>query len=197
MKKILSFICACTLIFTGCQKVATSSTINSENINTISNEELSDVISIYNEERIMHELSYVIEEDNWAELYINENIHQYCSYAMGGVDTLLYIQYSAELYGNPVNENTALDEVIYKVQNSENITYFEIEESTFQGYRCVYIYHTSVVQVEDTTYYQNNYALSFVANDVLYTILISSPDELDVYMENYNEVIESIVIVPI
>ena len=202
MKKILSFICACTLIFTGCQKLApTSSTNNSETISTISSEELSDVISVYNEERIIHGVSYIIEEDSWAELSINENIHQYCSYSVGGMDTLLRIQYSTELYGNPINEDTTLDELAYAIEHTEDVTYFEIEEDTFQGYRCHYIYRSlNVVQEIDNslvTYHYHNYSLSFVANDVLYIILLVSPNELDTYMDDFNEVIDSIVITPI
>ena len=195
-KSIIVLIMICVLFYSGCNGIDDDrSSFASEP--EISTSEVSEISS--DEMRAVTGLSYSVPKNKWHYLSDNPNVQTYNS--MFGIDTLLYVQYSTELYDRPINEETVLDELAYAVEHTEGVTYFEIEESTFQGYRCHYIFRSlDVVQEIDNsyvTYHYYNYSLSFVANGGLYTIVLTSPEELDRYMEDFNEVIDSIVITPI
>ena len=197
MKKLyMFFIVISILVLSGCQP----DNVGSSDETIISEISVTEISEISNEEdRSITGLSYFISKDDWVYLSDRPSVQTY--HSVYGINTMLYVQYSTELYDNPINEETVLDELAYAVEHTEGVTYFEIEESTFQGYRCHYIFRSlDIVQEIDNsyvTYHYYNYSLSFVANGGLYTIVLTSPEELDRYMEDFNEVIDSIVITPI
>ena len=197
MKKVLIvFIIVSVLILSACQP----DSIDSSDETTISEISVIEISEASNEEgRSIIGLSYYVSKDKWYYLSDESYVQSYHSWY--SMDTILYVHYCTEIDGVLINEDTVLDEQVNAIRYAEGVTGFEVEESTFQGYPCVYMrYYYDYVQEIDSSYIDrhfNNYELLFVANGGLYTITLASTDEVDFYMEDFNEVIESIVITPI
>ena len=195
MKKVIIFLFFCFILFVSCEKSTTVSSSEIEIVNSVSSENSN----IGNENRAIYHLSYFISKDTWVEIDNLSNIHWY--HSVYDMDTMVYVQYDIEIDGVPINPNTILSDIIASSRQGVEVVCFETEAGTFQNYPCIYI-HRSININQDSSDEKaikriNQYSLIFVVDDTLYTVILSSPNDLEFYMDDFNEIIDSIVITPI
>jgi hypothetical protein len=197
-KSVILLLCLLTLLSSCNDKpIESGSEVNSEN-STITSEASIDVSSKA-EDFDIPGLSYV-SNPSWYPIQVSNTVHNYDiggEYGLGISFTYLHMAGQTEL---PIDVNEAFSIRISTIRNNENLTNIITEESIFQGYPCIYItatydYEPSSDPQVDTHF--NQYILCVVANDGLYVITWTTTGELDICMNEYNEVIESIVITPI
>ena len=202
MKKIILIIFS-ILILVSCNNgdnpTTNESEVTSESSNIIYEGSLIDSSLSENDNNIPG-LLYTLPEYEWNEEELSNTTH---TYRRGGdYNTGLYFSYyymagQSEL---PIDVDNAFATRITTIQKNENLSSINIEESAFNEYPCIYITTTYDYEPSDdsrTYSHFNQYILCFIANDGLYIVQLATTDDLRLHMDEFNEIVESIVIVPI
>ena len=190
MKKNIILLIISVFLFASCISDGTSSATESSEENT--HIEMSSPLE---EDISISGLTYILPEYRWNEGELSSTQHVY--YRGGDFNTVLCVAYQT-----PINIETILGECVEEIRESEHLTRIAVENGVFQIYPCVYVTVTYEYDFDTTNNPQvktnfHQYILFFVANNGLYTVQITTPSDLSVYIGDFNEIIDSIVITPI
>jgi hypothetical protein len=199
MKKVLANLLFVSFLFAGCGSLPNSSetpvadvTINHSDADSKPSSSFVYISSTVAISDSIPGLSYLL-PIGWNEIDRGPDRHVYTM--TGNFDTGLNITYVTEKNGKPIDSGTIFDEMISDIQTVDSLMTMEVNADYFLRYPCIYITaaysfepSNSDPQIIDRL---NQYVLAFVANNALYTVTLTTPDDIALYQKDFDEVVGS------